>query len=139
REPGRAPDLLGERAPDRIRDVGLAALEHRQSGRFVGHRLEDQAFHARRLAPVLLVGFQDQLDARLEGDEAVRTGADGRLLEAVVTHLLDLLLWDDPRGARRGRAEEGHEVRPGRKRMRCWSTTSTAAMRDFMSVAPAPL
>src|SRR5262245_11352585 len=31
----------------------------------------------------------------------------------VVTHLLDVLLGDDPRGARLGRAEEGHEVRPG--------------------------
>src|ERR1700694_3238307 len=39
-------------------------------------------------------------------------GADRRLLEAVLTDLLDVLLGDDPGGAGGGRRVEGHEVRP---------------------------
>ena len=111
-EPGRAPHLLAELAVDRVGDVRLTALEHGQARHRVRDRLEDEALHARRLAPVPLERLEHQLDARRERDEPVRAGPDRRLLEAVLAHLLDVLPGDDPRGARRRRAVEGHEVRP---------------------------
>src|SRR5438552_1898896 len=54
----------------------------------------------------------DELDAWPEGDEPVRAGADRRLLEALLTDALHVALGDDPGGARRRGAEEGHEVGP---------------------------
>jgi hypothetical protein len=105
-------EILGQRTPDRIRDVGLAALEHRQAGRLVGHRLEHQALHARDLAPVLIVGLEHQLYPRRERDELVRAGSHRRLLEPVIADLLDILLGHDPARAGSRRAVEGQEVRP---------------------------
>src|SRR5207248_2107282 len=107
----RASHLLGKRAPDRIPDVDLAALERGHTGRVVRHDLEDEAFHARRLAPVLLEGLEHELDARRERDEAVRPGADRRFLEAILADFLDVLLRHDPARARGDRVER-HEVRP---------------------------
>src|SRR5439155_1357573 len=76
-----------------------------------GNGPEDQGLHARRLAPVLLKRLQNQLDARRERHEPIRPGADRRLLEPVLTVLLDVLLRHDP--ARPGGDRvEGHEVRP---------------------------
>ena len=73
--------------------------------------LEDEALHARRLAPVPVEGLHDQLDARGEGDELVGPGADGRLLVPVLADLLDVLLGHDPARAA-GRGVERHEVGP---------------------------
>ncbi len=64
------------------------------------------------LAPVPLERFHHQLDPGIEAHEFVRSGADRRLLEAVVTHLLDVSLGHDPAGAGGRRAVERHEVRP---------------------------
>src|SRR6059036_3087754 len=112
REPGRPLELLGQGAADRVDDVGLAALEHRQARRLVRHRLEDQAFHARGLAPVLLVGFEHQLHAGREGDEPVRASPHRGLLEAVVADFLDVLLGHDPAGPGRWGPVEAHAVGP---------------------------
>ena len=51
------------------------------------------------LAPVLVERLEDQLHARRERDELVGSGADRRLLEALVADLLDVLLGHDPAGA----------------------------------------
>ena len=106
-------ELLRQRAPDRVDDVDLAPLQRRQAGRLVGDHAEAQRLDARRLAPVVLVGLEHELDARRERHEAVRPGADGRLLEPVVSNLLHIFLRDDPAGAGRRAAVEGHEVGPG--------------------------
>src|SRR3989449_3880638 len=67
-------------------------------------------------------------------DELVRAGADGRLLEAVVADLLDVLLRHDPRGARRASAVERHEVGPPLPSApRRASAGSWAAARAFSS------
>ena len=76
------------------------------------HALEDQALDRGHLAPVALVGLHHQLDARIVADELVGTEPDGVLLEAVVAHLLDVLLGHDPAGPGHHGAVEGHEVRP---------------------------
>src|SRR4030095_12980120 len=80
--------------------------------RLFGQATEDEPLDARRFAPVALVGFQYELDARVEAHELVGPGADRRLLEAVVADLLDVLLGHDPARAGRGRTIEGHEIRP---------------------------
>ena len=58
--------------------------------------------------------FEDQLDARGIRPEPVRSGADGRLLEAVVANLLDVSFRHDPRRLRHRRRVSSHEVRPRR-------------------------
>src|SRR2546427_1841991 len=85
----------------------------RQPRGLVGHGLEDEAVDARALPPVWLVRFEYELHAGVERDEPVRAGTDGRLLEAVVADLLDVLLGYDPAGAGGEAAVVGHEVRPG--------------------------
>src|SRR5216683_4118715 len=89
-EPGCALQLLGKLAADPIDAVDLATLERRQSRRTVGDALEHQAFDARRLAPILLESLHHQFDAGRERDEFVRSGADRRLLEAVVADFLEV-------------------------------------------------
>ena len=105
-------DLLRERAAEGVRDVDLAALQHDHPGRRVGDAPHDEGLDARRLAPVLLVGLEHELHARLEGNEPVGTRPDRMLLEAVLADLLEVLLRDDPAGAGQKRAVERHEVRP---------------------------
>ncbi len=111
-ETRRAPGLLAEGAPQRVRHVGLATLEHGQPGDVLGNDLPHEALHRRRLAPVAVVGLEDHLDAGVHRSEAVRAGADGRLLESVVSDLLDVLLGHDPARAGRRRGVEGQKVRP---------------------------
>src|SRR3989454_842046 len=111
-QPGRPPDLLGHRARQEIRYVHLATLERGRTRRLVGDTPEDQALDARRLAPVAVERLEDQLHARGEADEPVRSGADRGLLEALVADTLDVLLGHDPAGARRRRPVERHEVGP---------------------------
>jgi len=113
REPGRAPDLSGQLAADQVDDVGITALERRQPRGVVGNHTEDQPLHVRRLAPILVERLEYQLYAGGERDEAVRTGADRRFFIAVVANFLDVLLRDDPPGARRACPIEGHEIGPG--------------------------
>ena len=112
REPRGPPHLLGQLALEQVDDVRLAALEHGETSGLVGDRLEDEPLHARDLPPVLLVGLQHQLDARGEGHEAVGTGPDGALLEAVVADLLHVLPRDDPAGAGGQAPVVGHEIGP---------------------------
>ena len=78
----------------------------------VGDHAQDQALDRRGLAPVAVEGLQHQLDPRLERDEAVGAGADGRLLEAVLADLLDVLPRHDPRRGGGLRPVVGHEVGP---------------------------
>src|ERR1700738_1468946 len=80
-QPGCALQLFGEFATDRIGDVDLAALEGREPRGLVRYRLEDQALDARRLAPILVEGFEDELDAGCKRHKLVRPGADRRFLE----------------------------------------------------------
>ena len=107
----RATHLLCQRPADRVDDVRLAALERGQPRRLVGNDPEHQAPDAGALAPVLVERLQHQLHARRERDELVGAGADRRLLEAVVTDPLHVLLGHDPAGAG-GRRVEGQEVGP---------------------------
>ena len=95
-QPGCALQLFGQLAADRIDDVDLAALECREPRGLVRYHLEDQALYARRLAPILVEGLEDQLDTRRERDELVRPGADRRFLEPFVADLLDVGLGHDP-------------------------------------------
>src|SRR5439155_10994371 len=90
REPGRPLELLGQGTADRVGDVRLAALEHRQARGLVGHRLEDQPPHARGLPPVWLERLEDELDARSERYEPVRPAPDRRVLETVVADPLNV-------------------------------------------------
>src|SRR5213596_1382303 len=92
----------------------FAARRTRRSchGELGSHWSEDEALHARRLAPVALEGFQHELDPRRERDELVGTGPDRRLPEPVLAHSLDILPGDDPGRARCRCAVERHEVRP---------------------------
>ena len=71
------------------------------------------AAHGRGLAPVAVERFEDELDAGLGAHEPVRPRPDRRTPEAVLAHLLDILLRDDPRRAGSAGAVEGHEIRPG--------------------------
>ena len=111
-EPRRALHLLAERAPQRVGDVGLAALEHGEPGHVLGHDLPHQALDGRRLAPVAVVRLEHQLDAGIERRELVRSGPDRRFLEALVADLLDVLLRHDPTGSGGGRGVERQEIRP---------------------------
>ena len=111
RQPGRPLDLLGQLAAQVVGDVHLTPLQRGQPRGLVGDRSQDHALHVRRLPPVLIEGLQDQLDARRERDEFVRSGPDRRLLEPVVADLLDVLLRHDP-GGPGGPEIEGHEVGP---------------------------
>src|SRR5262249_50679928 len=65
-----------------------------------------------RLPPVPFVGLEHELDAGVEAHKPVGTGADRRLLEAVVADLLHVLLGHDPARARRRGAVERHKVGP---------------------------
>src|SRR4030095_8144648 len=67
---------------------------------------------AGRLAPVLFVGFQDELDTGLERDELVGSCPDRRLPEPVVAHPLHVFLGDDPPDAGGQPSVEGHEIGP---------------------------
>src|SRR6516162_876853 len=88
--------FFGELTADRIDDVDLAALQGREPRGLVGDHLEDQVLYIRRLAPILVEGFEDQLDTRRERHELVRPGADRRFLEPFVADLLDISLRHDP-------------------------------------------
>jgi len=90
----------------------VPALERGRPRRLVGNAADHETLHVRRLAPVAVEGLEDQLDARLKAHELVRTGADGRLAEAVVAELLDVLLGHDPGRAGGAGAIEGHEIGP---------------------------
>ncbi len=105
-------DFFGERPPDVVRDIHLAALEHRQACAFIGDAPEYQPLDGWHLAPETLVRLEDELDARREGHESVGASSDGCLLEPLVTHALHIVLWDDPARSRGWRAEERHEVGP---------------------------
>ena len=111
-EPRRPLDVLRHGTAEEIDDVGVTTLEGGRARRLVRDALEDQPLHARRLAPVPVERFDDDLDAGCRADEPVGAGADRRPLEAVVADLLDVLLRHDPAGAGRGGAIEGHEVGP---------------------------
>ena len=112
REAGRSPHFLGIGPPEPVRDVRFAALQLHQPRRFVGHRLQDDALHRRHLPPVAVIRFDHELDAGVEGHEAIGPGADRRLLEPVVADALDVLLRHDPGGTGGRCRVERHEVRP---------------------------
>jgi len=114
-------EFLSEFAADRIDDVDLAALECRQPRRLVRDHLEDQTLDARGLAPILVEGFKHQLETGRERDELIGTGAHRRLLEPLVTDLLDILFWHDPAGSA-GRRVKGQEIGP-----RCFQPEAQAA------------
>ncbi len=86
----------GEFAADPIGDIDLAVFERRQPCRLVGDGPDHHAFDARRLAPVLVEGFEHQLDAGIERHEFVGPSADRRLFEPVLADLLDVFLRHDP-------------------------------------------
>src|SRR5256712_4412269 len=111
-ESGTALNVLGHGAGQEIGDVDLAVLEGGRARRLLRQTPKDQSLDVGDLAPVPLERFHHQLDPGIEAHEFVRSGADRRLLEAVVTHLLDVSLGHDPAGAGGRRTVERHEVRP---------------------------
>ena len=108
----QAAHLLRLRHVEDVRNVDLAAFQHRRARGGLRHALEDQPLHRRHLAPVALVGLHDQLDARRVAHELVGAEADRMLLEALVSDLLDIFLRHDQPAPLRERAVEGHEVGP---------------------------
>ena len=88
RQARRVLHLFGEFGADRQGDIDLAPFQRRQPRRLVGNHPHDDTFHAGRLAPVLLMGFENQFDTRREGDELIRSGADRCAFETVVADLL---------------------------------------------------
>src|SRR5436309_691387 len=108
-----SPGVLGDRTTEEIDDVHLALLQSGGTRGFFRHGAEDEPLDVWRLAPVAVKGLHHQLHAWGEAHHLVRPRADGCLLEAVVTDLLDVLPRDDPSGTGRRRAVEGHEIGPG--------------------------
>src|SRR5262249_30074962 len=84
-------DLVDELARDEIDDIGLTALQHRDTGGRLWHRDHHQLLHVHRTV-VAVEGLQLELHARLVADEPVGAGSDWLLLEGVRTHLLVVLL-----------------------------------------------
>ena len=109
----RLLDLFRDGARQEIRDVDFALLQRGGARRLLGDRPEDQAFHVRRLPPVAVEGLDHQLDARVEGDEAIRAGTDGRALEAVLADFLHVFLRHDPSATGRHGSVEREEIGPG--------------------------
>jgi len=103
---------LGDGTPQRVGDVDLTALEHRDPRELVGHGPEHETLDAGALSPVLLVRIEHELHARIERDEPVRPGPHRGLLEALVTDLFDVFPRDDPRRSGCGRRVEGEKVGP---------------------------
>src|SRR4029453_9354007 len=99
-------------ADHQVADVRLAGLQHGQSRGTVWDALDDERFDRRLLAPVLLVGLEDELDAGRLPDDAIGPESDRLPAEAVLADLLDVLLWNDPGGAGGRRRVEEQEVRP---------------------------
>ena len=111
-ESGTPLDVLGHGAGQEIGDVHLAVLEGRRARRLLGQTPVDEPLDVGDLAPVTLERLHHQLDPGSEAHEPVRSGADRRLLEAVLTDLLDVGPGHDPGGTGGRRAIERHEVRP---------------------------
>src|SRR5204862_1470355 len=106
----RSSDLHG--AAQQIGDVDLARLERGGACRLLRDAAQHQPLDDWRLSPVPFVGLEHELDAGVEADESVGSGADRRLLEAVVTDLLHVLLGYNPARPRRRGTIERHEVGP---------------------------
>src|SRR3989442_8210694 len=111
-EARRPSNVLGDGPGQQVRDVDLALLEGGGPRGLLGPAPEHESVHARRLAPVAFVSLAPRLHARVEAHELVGPGADRRLLEAVVAHLLDVLLRHDPARPGRRCTVERHEIRP---------------------------
>ncbi len=112
---GQARRLLHffrEFRPDRQSDIDLAPLQRGQPRRLVGDHAHDDTLHAGGLAPVLVMGVEDQFDARCERDELVRPGADRCPFETIIPDFLHVLFRHDPAGTR-GTGIERQEVGPG--------------------------
>src|SRR5262249_53525600 len=90
--PGGGAPALGMGPVQEVGDVHLAALERGRPRGFVRDAPQHEPLHGRRLAPVTVEGFEDELDAGLEAHELVGPGPDGRLPVPVLTHLLEVLL-----------------------------------------------
>ena len=111
--PGVRFDLFAERAAQRVRDVDLAALEHGQPREVLGHDPPHQALHRRRLAPVAVVGLEDQLDARVDARRACTGPAPtGAFLKPSSPTFSMYFFGHDPARAGGRRGVEGHEVGP---------------------------
>ena len=113
-EPGRAPDVLGQGAPDHVGDVGFPALEHGQPRHLVGHGLEHEALDARALPPVLLVRLRAPAP-RPGVNETNRYGPapTGAFLKPSSPTFSTYFAWNDPRRAGGRGGVEGEEVGPG--------------------------
>ena len=112
REPLRALHLLAELAVDGVRDVDLAALEHGQPRGGVGHALEHQALHARRLAPVAVEGSSTSSTPGVKDTKRYGPAPIGAFLKPSSPTFSTYLRGHDPRRTRGRGAVEGHEVRP---------------------------
>ncbi len=73
---------------------------------------EDQPLDVGHFAPVPLDGLHDQLDARRIADKLVGPQADRMLAKALIPHLFNIFLWDDPARSRGHGAVKGHEIGP---------------------------
>src|SRR5258707_12791933 len=69
RETGRSLHFLGEGAPEIVRDVHVAALEHGQTCGVVGDAAEDQALDGGHLTPEPLMCLEDEVDTQRGGQE----------------------------------------------------------------------
>ena len=80
--------------------------------RGVHHAFKDQPLDVGHFAPISLDGLHDQLDARRIADKFVGPQADRMLAKALIPHLLDVVLRDDPARTRGHSSVKGHEIGP---------------------------
>src|SRR5262249_32205780 len=95
-----------------IRNVDFSTFECGEARREIWDYSEDQALDGRRLSPISVEGLKHEFHTGRKRHEAVRPSADRRLLEALVTDLLDVLFRHDPARPGCQRAVEDHEIGP---------------------------
>src|SRR5205807_7978289 len=97
----------------------------------LGDALHNQRLHVGRFAPVFGEGFELHLDACLLANEAVGSGSNWGLLEAIRTYLLVVRLGYHPARATRRTPVQGQEVEE-----RCFEVEADCArIRSLDSVS----
>ena len=105
--------FFGQGAVEPVGHVGFLIFEHCQASGCLGDALHHQTFDVWRLAPVVRIGFQHQLDARLVAHEAIGPQADGLFLELLAADFLRIVLRHNPARPGGWCGVEGQKIRPG--------------------------
>jgi hypothetical protein len=105
-------DLLGDLSLPRGK-IGFPLLQHRQPCGLLRHTLDGQAFDVGYFAPVVLKRLKHQFDTRCMADKLIWSQANGVLLKALLTDLLQIFLGHYQASGGRATAIVRHEIRPG--------------------------